>query len=140
MEGSNLLIIIMMINIMLYIGVNGMGSAKANLIEDDLFINSGLLSLSDERVELGDTLTDEPELQSANVLSDVLSFKVFDALSILWDFIMSLLNIITLPFTLMYNLFMDARIVGKMVSLLIMFPLTLAYIYSLWAFIKGVGS
>ncbi len=139
-EGSNLLIIFMCINIILYIGVNGMGSDKANMIKDDLFTNSAMLSMTGDKVTMGDAVTDKPELQSANVLSDVLSFKVFDALSILWDFLMSLLNILTLPFTLMYNLFNNAQIVGKYISMLIFAPLTLGYIYAIWSFIKGVGN
>lgn len=137
-EGSDLLIIFMSINVMLYIGVNGMGSTNANLVQNDLF--GHFASKTGDKVGLGDTLTDKPELQSANVLSDVLSFKVFDALSILWSFIMSLLNIITLPFTLMYNLFSTAALVGQMISLLIFFPLSLGYIYAIWSFIKGVGN
>lgn len=139
-EGSNLLILFMCINIVLYIGVNGIGSDKANLIKGDLFTNSALLKLTGDKVTMGDAVTDKPSLQSANVLSDVLSFKVFDALSILWDFMMSLLNIITLPFTLMYNLFNGAQLVGKYLSMLIFAPLTLGYIYAIWSFIKGVGN
>lgn len=140
-EGSNLLILFLCINIILYIGVNGMGSDKANLIGDDLFTNSALLSLtSEDKVTMGEGVTEKPDLQSANVLTDVLSFKVFDALAILWDFLMTLLNIITLPFTLMYNLFNSAQIIGRYISMLIFAPLTLAYIYSIWSFIKGVGN
>ena len=139
-EGSNLLIIFMCINIVLYIGINGMGSDKANLISDDLFTNSKLLKISSDKVELSDSLTTKPELQSSNVVSDILTYYVFDPLSILWDFLMSLLNIITLPFTLMYNLFSDAVLVGKIISMLIFFPLTLGYIYAIWSFIKGVGN
>lgn len=139
-EGSNLLIIFMCVNVILYIGVNGMGSDKANMIKDDLFTNSAMLKLTGDKVTMGDAVTDKPTLQSANVLSDVLAFKVFDALSILWDFLMSLLNIITLPFTLMYNLFNSAQIVGKYISLLIFAPMTIGYIYAIWSFIKGVGN
>lgn len=139
-EGSNLLIIFMCINIILYIGVNGMGSDKANLIKDDLSTNSALLSWTGDKITMGDAVTEKPELQSANVLSDLLSFKVFDALSILWDFLMSLLNILTLPFTLMYNLFTGAQIVGRYISMLIFAPLTIGYIYAIWSFIKGVGN
>lgn len=139
-EGSNLLIIFMCINIILYIGVNGMGSTKANLIQDDLFSNSAMLKLTDDKVTLGDTMTDKPTLQSANVLSDALNFQVFDALSIIWDFLMSLLNIITLPFTLMYNLFATAKLVGRLISLLIFAPLTIGYVYSIISFLKGVGN
>lgn len=139
-EGSNLLIIFICINIILYIGANGMGSDKANLIEDDLFTNSMLLSMTGDKVTMGEAVTEKPDLQSANVLSETLSFKVFDALSILWDFIMSLLNILTAPFTLMYNLFSDGSIVGRYISLLIFAPLTLGYVYAIWSFIKGVGN
>ena len=139
-DGSNLLIIFLCINIVLYIGVNGMGSTNANLVKDDLFTNSGLLKLTGDKVTMGDAVTEKPTLQSANVLSDVVSFKVFDAISILWDFIMSLLNILTLPFTLMYNLFSGAQLVGKYISMLIFAPLTIGYIYAIWSFIKGVGN
>jgi len=139
-EGSNLIILFMCINIILYIGVNGMGSTNANLVKDDLFTNSALLKLTGDKVTMGDAVTEKPTLQSANVLSDVVSFKVFDAISILWDFIMSLLNILTLPFTLMYNLFSGAQLVGKYISMLIFAPLTIGYIYAIWSFIKGVGN
>lgn len=139
-EGSNILIIFFCINIMLYVGLTGIGSDKGNLVKDDLFSNSGFLAMSGDKIDLGETLKEKPELQSSNVLSDVMDFKVFDALSIVWDFIMSLLNIITLPFTLMYNLFIDAKVIGRMVSLLIMAPLCMGYIYAILSFIKGVGS
>lgn len=139
-EGSNLLIVFLCINIVLYIGVNGMGSDKANLIKDDLSTNSNLLKLTGDKVELGTKVSEKPKLQSSNVVTDVLSYYVFDPLSILWDFIMTLLNIITLPFTLMYNLFSGAVMVGKYISLLIFVPLTMGYIYAIWSFIKGVGN
>ena len=139
-EGSNLLIIFMCINIVLYIGVNGMGSSNANLVKDDLFTNTALLKLTGDKVTMGDAVSGKPTLQSANVLSDAINFQVFDALSILWDFVMSLLNIITLPFTLMFNLFNSAQIVGMYISILVFGPLTIGYIYAIWSFIKGVGN
>jgi len=139
-EGSNLLIIFLCINIFLYIGVNGMGSDKANLIKEDLFTNSKLLSLSGNKVTLGEAMTDKPELQKSNIISDSLNFQVLDFLTIIWDFLMSLLNIITLPFTLMFNLFSSGGVVGTYISLLIFAPLTIGYLYAIFSMIKGVGN
>lgn len=138
-EGGNLLTIFLCINIVLYIGLTGMGSDKGNLIKNDLF-SSGFLNIGDDRILLGDDIKEKPELQSSNVLSDILSFKVFDVILIVWKFIMTLFNIITLPFTLMYNLFFTAQIVGRIMTLLIFAPLTIGYIYALISFIKGVGN
>lgn len=139
-EATNLLIIIMSINIVLFIGLNGMGSGKANLVQTQLFTESGFLSLQGDKVDLGSAAKDKPELSSTQVESDLISFKSFDALQIVWEFLMAMLNIITLPFTLAYNLFMDVGVVGQLISLLIFAPLCVAYVASIIMVIKGVGS
>lgn len=139
-EGGNLLIVILCINIFLFIGLNGMGSGQANLVKTSLFTDSGILTMQGDEVGLGNSFTEKPELKSTQVESDVLSLKSFDALEIAWNFIIALLNIITLPFTLAYNLFVSSGVVGQMISLMIFAPLSVAYVYALFSFIKGVGN
>jgi len=139
-EASNIFITIMIINIVLFIGLNGMGSGKANLVKTQLFTESGFLSLEGDRVDLGPIPKEKPELQSTTVESDIISFKSFDALQIVWNFIIGMLNIITVPFTLSYNLFTTAGTVGQMISLLIFAPLGMLQVISLVFVIKGVGN
>lgn len=140
-EGGNLLIIMFSINIVLYIGLTGIDSNMGNIVQDDLFNgDANLLTLDGDRVGLSDDMKEKPELTSSNILSEVLSFKVYDVITIVWDFLMTILNIITLPLTLMYNLFASARVVGRIMSLLIFAPLSIAYIYAIISFIKGVGN
>ena len=141
-EGSNMLIIMMCINIFLYIGTTGMGSANAQLVENDI-TSLGYIQFDESdsnHVMLGDALTEKPQLQSSSAKTLYIVTKVFDGLEIVWTFLMTLLNVLTVPFTMTFKLFTQAAIVGKYLALLIFAPLSIAYTYVIIMAIRGVAS
>lgn len=126
------LIMVVTINIMLYLG----GFA---LFDNDIFdqvadVNEGTGQVIGFGGELSDSVPSDAQA-STGLVSDVTGFSFFDALNIVWSFILFMLNIIFAPIGLLVGTGMPLA-----VQLMLGIPVAMAYIFGIIVLIRGGGA
>lgn len=131
-SGTQILIIVMAINIMLYLGLPDYNSLG---IEGDLFgLNITQRSTSGD-VYISDQLNESPELQASTTIAGASgTSSLFDPLGAIRNFISILFGIIFAPI----KLFLYTGIPAEFTTLLAI-PLGIVYLVAIWSWIRGAS-
>lgn len=124
MDGKNLILFLLCINIMLYLG-------GYNLVNDPLSSLIDKSKLSDGTVSYNEDLQETFPQQTVEGVSSETSIGFVDGLGVIWDFIKILFNLVTSVFALLISF-------PTIITLMFGLPIGVLYILVIVSFIRGV--